>query len=381
MTSSEFTSDAAGDSTKLENHQSKVSEVVERFIESTTGEDFSKWYKERQFVENIRQGTPYFNGPPSQQPPERHSPSQLLRCQRKSYYRHFNAPEETRGADGIFWIGDQFESDLAVPFLRAQVEDDYYVRNSMWVDFEIECDGQTVKIRGETDPVLVDDESRPLLLTEIKSTSSITHLDSPKQYHRAQCHSYLYGLSEKYDVNLTEAIILYAERETLKMKRFRLEFDPYFWTQVLQWAATQTTHRAMESLPPANPEYSWECQYCPYRNRCGQGDTAGSDAAPKKLLPLFEYPKEELTNYLEGCSEEQLTPTTATQYPELIDQFGVQDWICESCGLTRAFDSDTIDWDGDISDPPVCPSCRDSGVHATLRGAAPEGYFEMRSQQ
>ena len=53
-------------------------------IESVSNESFNDWYDERQFRQNILEGKPYFNGPSPLKPPERHTPSKLLQCHRKT---------------------------------------------------------------------------------------------------------------------------------------------------------------------------------------------------------------------------------------------------------------------------------------------------------
>ncbi|MFB6198195.1 MAG: Dna2/Cas4 domain-containing protein, partial [Halobacteriaceae archaeon] len=70
----------------------------------------------------------------------------------------------------------------------------------------------------------MDSESTPLLLTEIKTKSSIESLDAPDEHHLAQAHAYLYGLSEQYE-SITDAVILYADRETFETRLFHVEFD------------------------------------------------------------------------------------------------------------------------------------------------------------
>ncbi|MFC6953501.1 hypothetical protein [Halorubellus litoreus] len=110
----------------------------ERFAEKIDGDPFGEWYRERKWEKNIREGQPYFNGLSPVPPAEKHSPSSLLQCHRKVFYRQENAPAEREKPEGIFWAGTHFEEDVMVPYLRDVVYDtDAYVRNSMWVDFEI----------------------------------------------------------------------------------------------------------------------------------------------------------------------------------------------------------------------------------------------------
>ncbi len=337
-----------------------------------TGREFSRWYQNRQQRQNIENGKPYFNGPPRIPESGRHSPSRLLRCHRRSFYDTFNAPKETAAPQGIFWFGSKFETDIAVPFLRDQTGTDEYVRNSMWVDFTIRREGDDLRIRGETDPVVVDEDSTPLLLTEIKTTSSVTHLQEPKEQHLAQVHCYLYGLSEKYDCKLREAVVLYASREDFEVRTFHVDFDLAFWEdRVLPWAEQNTAFRQSKELPPAVPEYEWECQYCPYRRRCGKGDGPHADAGPTGLLPLVaDYPREQIRTYLAAHPTAKLTPTLAHEFPELASEYGSYDWRCSVCGSSHTMRA--VDWDGDVDQLPSCPDCRHREIPAELTGPSPE---------
>jgi hypothetical protein len=179
------------------------------------------------------------------------------------------------------------------------------------------------------------------------------------------------GLSEKYDRNLNHAIIFYADRTELGMKAFHVPFDQGFWSDtVLEWAANLTSHRQRSELPPGTPEYQWECGVCSYRNRCGRGEAPFSGCGVVGLLPLTKYPREQLEKYLEAYPDAQLTPTTAHQYPDLQRYRGTYDWRCERCSKT--FSLEEVDWDGDISNPPICTGCRSYRTPAVLTGPSPD---------
>ena len=76
----------------------RIDEVVERVGEAS----FTDWLAEQRVKENLREGQPWLNKPPRITDVRRVSPSQLLQCHRKIYYRQLNAPEETEDPDGIF---------------------------------------------------------------------------------------------------------------------------------------------------------------------------------------------------------------------------------------------------------------------------------------
>lgn len=345
--------------------------------ESISSEAFSKWYQNRQFAKNIRNGTPYFNGPSSVKSPRRHSPSQLLQCQRKIVYNQLNAPEESANPEGIFWFGNRFEKDIIMPFLQDLIADsNTYVCNSLWVDFTINTERGELRIKGETDPVVVDAEAQPLLPLEIKTKRSIDGLTKPNRHHKAQIHAYMRGLTKKHDYEVTDAIVLYGSRTNLDVTSFHVEFDPIFWEEVvLEWAESHTSYRLSDDLPPADPEYAWECNVCSYRHRCGQSSEPYADISPYGLLPEYTgYPQEKVRKYLEAHDGAVLTPTLAQQYPELASQHPVAKWQCVSCDAQFLWDEP--DWDGDQSAPPLCPKCANNGTPAPLRSPQPDEQYQ-----
>lgn len=354
---------------------------VKDLAHEINSERFHEWNRERRFVRNIQEGKAYFNGPRPVPEPTRHSPSELLQCHRKIAYRQQNAPGERSDPRGIFWFGTRFEDEIALPFLQEAVTgSDTYACNSLWVDFDADTDVGEIRIKGETDPVIVDSSGEPLLLTEIKTKRSVTDIQKPNDHHKAQAHAYMKGLSEKHNRSVTDAIILYGGRTQLDIKVFYIEFDPFFWTDtVLDWATEHTVYRLNNTLPPAAPEYEWECEFCPYRGRCGRSDAPFKDLNSTGLLPLTKYPRNKLNDYLEAYPGGKLTPTTAHQYPELMERYKVYNWRCERCAIE--FSYQTIEWDGAVSNPPLCPSCCDDNTPASLRGPIPENQISNKNRE
>lgn len=345
-----------------------------------TASRFADWYRKREIRENIRNGTPYFNGPAPIQSPARHSPSQLLQCHRQIAYRQLNAPEETDDPTGIFWIGSKFEEEVALPFLRdAVTESNSYACNSLWVDFEVtpEPDGPSLHIKGETDPVIVTRDGEPLLVTEIKTKSNVENLENPNRHHKAQAHAYMYGLSEKHDRQVTDAVIVYAGRTTFDVVAFHVEFDPSFWEDtVLEWAATHSEYRLDQDLPPADPEYEWECEFCSYKVRCGKAETAHEDLDPVGFIPGYaEYPREKVREYLKGHDDAKLTPTLAHRFADLATTHDAYDWYCQRCDAT--YEWDTIEPPEGTGDLPLCPTCLADDDPVPVRGPAPADQHEL----
>jgi CRISPR-associated exonuclease Cas4 len=333
-------------------------------FENLSGDGFADWYRKRQYRRNIRNGQPYFNGMGQISTPERHSPSSLVQCHRKVAYRQLNAPEEQTDPHGIFWFGTKFEEELALPFLQEAVTDEEsFVTNSVWVDYTRETKNGEVQVKGSTDPVIVDGEGTPILPTEIKTKSSVDNIDEPNRHHLAQLHAYIVGLNEKYNRDLSHGVLIYGSRKGLDVAVFHVKFDREFWEEtVLQWASEHTQYRVDETLPPPNPEYDWECNFCEYKNRCGKGQTDHSDYGPRGLLPDYKgYPREKVIEYLEEHPDESLTPTLARQYPGLVESYDVINWSCSSCDAEIHWEK--IDQD---TTSPVCPQCAEEGDLSTL---------------
>lgn len=337
-------------------------------------ESFAQWQQHREFRQNIKSGKAWLNLPPPEKPPERHSPHQLNQCHRKVYYQQLNAPEESEDPSGIFWTGTQFEEEWMMPYLEdIATESDAYVRNSMWVDYTLDTDVGAIQIRGQTDPVIVDGDSRPILLTEIKTKQSLKHTAEPSDHHVAQAYAYLWGLSEEWEIDLRDAVLIYADRTTLEIKPFHIEFDPNRWQDlVVAWATDHTAFRMNRELPPANPEFQWECKFCSFKYRCGQAKNSEfSDVDAHGLLPLFDkYPERKVVEYLEGHEGAKLTPTLANRYPSLTDQYDVYEWACQRCSGIHPFGR--IEWDSDVKNPPLCPKCVNESVPVPLAEPGPE---------
>ena len=357
----------------------KVDEIVERVGEAS----FTDWLAEQRAKENLREGQPWLNKPPRITDARRVSPSQLLQCHRKIYYRQLNAPEETEDSDGIFWIGSKFEEELVQPFLESIVEEadsELYVRNSAWVDFEVETEAGAVRVKGETDPVVCSRTGEPYLLTEVKSKSSLDGFDDedpePDVHHKAQAHAYMHGLNESVEWSVDRALIIYGDREGFELLPILIEFDEEFWEEtVVEWAEEHATYRIEEELPPADPWFDWECNFCSYRARCGKERSEYEDWGPRGFLPLFHYPQEKVKEYLSAYSDNgaALTPTLAFQYPELAEESLVDNWRCPVCG--KSVDWREVEWEGRLSCPPTCPWCRRSKqAPVRLRGSSSEHY-------
>ena len=342
---------------------------------------FRTWRHATEERKNIEEGKAYFNDPSPVPPPEKHTPSSLLQCHRKLVYRKENAPAESEMAHGILWVGSRFEEDIVLPYLRDAVADDgLFVTNSLYVDFELESDDCDLIVKGSTDPVVVDADGTPVLPTEVKTKNSLEYLDEPNEHHKAQLHAYMVGLSQKYDVDVKRGCLIYGGRDSFDLKVFDVEFDTEFWQEtVVSWATEHTEYRLDGELPPATSRFGWECDFCSYRERCGKSNRPVSDRGSRGFLPLMEYPRSQVVEYLKADPDAMLTPTLAERYPDLATEHGVSQWRCTAC--SEQFDHDEVDWGGDTDTPPLCACCAREDTPAPLTGPWPPAYSEQMDEE
>lgn len=349
-----------------EQHDEDSEITGDELVNQLASADFKSWFRDRQRTQNIEQGKSYFNGPPNPPAPERHRPSLLRRCHRYAYYRRKNAPAETSDPLGLFWFGSEFEEHVIVPFLQDVTPASVFVQNSVWVNTSVDHDGEELVVKGMTDPVLVDETGTPLVVTEIKTSSSVEYRTGPSRHHEAQLQSYLFGLNAEHDHNIP-GVVVYTDRESFDFEAFTVDFDPDVWADVVAWMETQSAYEHRDELPPDDPVERWECEYCDYRARCGQTSEPFNDVGPEGFLTLFEYPKEAAREHVEAHDDVALSPTLANLYPDLADEYCVNPWKCPSCLTTYHWD--TVDWDGDVDEPPFCPECLTNDEMVVLRGA------------
>lgn len=341
--------------------------------ERLSGENFRQWRREQQYRENIKNNNPEYNSGGYPTDSESHLPHQLGQCHRKTWYRENNAAEETQTPDGIFAIGEWAEEEIVGPWLNNLAEKyGGYYSNDLWLEGEYETSTETLQFRGKTDSAICDSAGMPLLLTEIKTKQSLSNLETPQDHHKMQLATYQYCAAQKHDISPPIGYLLYLGKKRFDLQAYRIEFDSEFFAEnVADWAEKMTQYRQNQQLPPANPEQNWECKLCEYQARCGKADEESwSDCRAEGFLPLFEYPQESVLDYLASHENPELTPTIAHQYPRLAADHPVANWECECCDAQYAWDS--IDWDGDVKEPPTCPQCASRHRYAELSGPAPE---------
>ena len=284
-------------------------------------------------------------------------------------------PQETAAPDGIFSIGSWVEEDLVQPWLdRLAREYDAYLAQDLYVKGTFQGDVGKIKIAGKTDPVFCDRHGVPVLVTEVKSKASLTRTGNlPSRHHKAQLHAYQYGIAQEFEIDPPMGVVIYVGKKRFDGHVESVEYDPFFFADVIRpWCEALTVARLEDILPEPEPCQGWECDLYEYRERCGEGDDTPWTYVPADhgFLLFFEYPKESVIEYLQSHPEGALTPTLAHQHPDLAESYNVAEWLCTRC--TNRCEWTDVDWDGDIDEPPLCPSCMSENIPVTLTGPTPD---------
>jgi len=351
---------------------------IEVIDDNLTGEKFREWRREQQFRENLRDGNPEYNNGGYESSELRHSPHTLLQCRRKQWYRENTAPQETESPDGIFSIGSWIEESIIEPWIAGLAQENGgFVANSLWLSSTICTEVGELTLEGSSDPAIVNSDGIPRAITEVKSKQSLSNLSSPSTHHKAQLHAYLHNAREKYDLaDYPQGYLIYVGRKRLDVQVFSVDFVAEFFEDVvLDWCKRMSYCRIEGMLPAADPEQSWECKLCEYRGRCGnydggERDLPWEDCSVDGLLPLFSYPKGSVIDYMRAHPDDQITPTVATEHPGLAEVYEVADWQCSRCN--NCFKWDSVQWEGNVDDPPICPDCIDDSYRIDLSGPAPQ---------
>jgi hypothetical protein len=402
------------------NSHENIANTVTELAENITEQAFEDFHKLKERERNAEEGYGDTRNDVTHMPDASHqSPSKLLSCHRMSWYDAHNTPREDRLPYGIFKFGHDFEAHFEEFLAEHITGSDLSVRNVERVEFS----DNGVDISGTTDPVVFDENGNPVALFEVKTTQNTYHVRNrgeANERHRAQAHAYVKGLMEKYDLESPPKIFYaYGGREDLDVFITSETFDATFWNDtVLQWAETDIEYRNGDELPPAledGHEREYQCTYCDYQERCGNYDpdskspesddyvesmdeywwnddietgyqNSAVDLPATGFVPAMKYPEDAVVAHIATHGDVELTPTIATQYPELVadgedpperfeliygvaPQAEVTDWVCDEC--LQTFDYDAFEWEsGSFDDMPTCPECPDD-ADSKLRGEEP----------
>lgn len=199
-------------------------------------------------------------------------PSEVGGCLRKSWYSYMYPKETAADLTKIFYAGElvhEFVADV----IRSDKNPDVELV-ACEAPFKLSFD--EFVISGRIDDIILLKLQNKQVLVEVKSISYLESLAQAKDEHVMQLMIYLHALQ------LSDGVVLYVEKNTLKTKTFHVFYDPKRFDFILQ-RFRRLHHSLIEKKVP-DPEgriistMHWMCGTCPYREECYR-DT------PKEILP------------------------------------------------------------------------------------------------
>lgn len=191
-------------------------------------------------------------------------PSGLGYCLRRSWFKHFKAPEDRvsgRAEDDLrthctFETGTYFHVLFQNVCARAGL---LLQREAAFIDHK-------EKLVGHADGVLLLDGVRTLL--EIKTISSRGFtgvVAAPEFGHKQQMHAYMHCLG------LKQGVIVYFNKDSSELREHFVEFDPEFYKVHVKQRVSYYFDSLRKVTAPRREGENTECamcRWCPYKNTC-----------------------------------------------------------------------------------------------------------------
>lgn len=208
----------------------------------------------------------YVIGEPRQPKIGRYYPSALGGCMRHRYLSYLYPQPLSSETARVFAMGNLVHDFIFSALKKSQ--DVKLIANEK--PFLLIVGDATVS--GRVDNIV--EISGKKFIVEVKSTKSIDYTNEPSPSHLSQINFYMRSLE------IPNGLMIYAEKNTLRIKAFEVEFNKEIFDKSLKFVAGLHQHLVSNTLPPAITEAKdmWACNYCDYRARC---EAAG--AAERKV--------------------------------------------------------------------------------------------------
>jgi len=194
-------------------------------------------------------------------------PSQIPYCLRKQYWDYIDPLPPSEESINVFFLGNLIH-EAVEKILGEKISGKSEKQLLIPVDLR-----QGIFITGRADLVLENDEDE-ITVVEIKTTNSLVYKDKdgfkeknePSEHHIVQIMPYLYAFNAK------QGIIVYIDRQRMKMKEFVVHRDWRMMEKIFERVRKLHEHIVKKKLPPPesmkDPRRRWECGYCQYKFRC-----------------------------------------------------------------------------------------------------------------
>ena len=193
-------------------------------------------------------------------------PSMVGKCIRANYliYKFGVVPSEDKAR--IFAIGN-----IIHVFIQEKLKEKYGDLVKVEVPVEKSFEVYNIKVRGRVD-VLFNEK----YIIELKTTNNLKKWNSELRIHEEMKAPYddhvLQLMLYLGMLKLKHGYIVYVEKNTLKTKTFRVDFNLDVYEKAITRIVELHNYLVNDKLPPAealkNPNMRWQCRFCEFREKC-----------------------------------------------------------------------------------------------------------------
>lgn len=181
--------------------------------------------------------------------------SEAKKCERQIFFKFKRAPQREVEAEylRVLEMGDHIQQIVLGPLFSRGI-----VRAT-----EVKIPPQEI-VSGRADAI-VSIEGEPYVL-EVKSISGKKDFKNlePIEEHKLQLQLYLHFFKIK------KGILLYANKDTLEVKEFILDYNLSLCEEILKWFDKLKEKIENDIVPPVLADFpeNWQCKRCPFLELC-----------------------------------------------------------------------------------------------------------------
>ncbi len=202
----------------------------------------------------------------------RYYPSEVGYCLRKVFYSYKYPKEIKPDLLKIFEMGN-IVHDFVVEVLESEKNSHVELLKS---EFPFKEEIDDFIISGRIDNLILLKKNGKKILVEVKSTSDIGYIESPKPHNVIQLQLYMHYMGIK------DGILLYVGKKDLQSRVFTVEYDEKEAKKIIK--RFKKLHGKLTKNEVPDPEgrmfkdMDWMCRFCEYKDRC-------YEETPEDILP------------------------------------------------------------------------------------------------
>lgn len=196
-------------------------------------------------------------------------PSEIGNCLRKVWYSYKFPQEISMDMLKIFEAGNILHG-FVVDVLKSEKHKDIEL---LQTEFPFKVDVEDFVISGRIDNLILVKANGKEVLVEVKSTSDIGYVNSPKPENIMQLQLYMH-LTGVHD-----GVLLYIDKRNLQSKVFTIPYSEKESLDIIERFKKLHSFLKTEKLPDPEArifkgEMDWQCRRCEYSGKCYEATPA-----------------------------------------------------------------------------------------------------------